>query len=127
VLLGYSKRFSFRLNDQTTTHTLLNRQRIVTGGETVDDTYLGHVTIPSHLIIASRQCLWAIDKDSRDPWCISWTEISHFSVEGGNSLTITVFSSQGPHSYVFNMSSVELEEVCALLSMQTQKMVCSCL
>lgn len=97
-------------------------QRIVTGGESVDDIYLGHVTIPSHLIIASAQCLWVID-DSREPWCISWDEISHFSTDGGNCLTITVFSSQGPHSFVFTMSSSELEEFNALLSMQKQKMV----
>lgn len=108
-------------------HTLMlfsNSQRIVTGGESVDDIYFGHVTISSHLIISSRQCLWAIDKDSREPWCISWSEISHFSIDGGNSLTITVFSSQGPHSFVFNMSSRELAEVHDLLLMQTQKMVC---
>ena len=74
-------------------------------------------------MIASKQCLWAIDKDSRDPWCISWAEISHFSIEGGNSLTITVFSSQGPHSYVYYMSAVELAELYALLSMQKHKMV----
>ena len=32
-------------------------QKIVTGGESVDDVYIGHVNIPSHLIIASDQCL----------------------------------------------------------------------
>jgi hypothetical protein len=90
----------------------------------VDDAYLGHVTIPSHLIIASRQCLWAITKDSREPWCISWTEISHFTIDGGNSLTITVFSAQGPQTYVFdNMSSVELADLHALLSLQAHEMV----
>ena len=96
----------------------------MTGGESVDDIYFGHVTITSHLIISSRQCLWTIDKDSREPWCISWSEISHFSIDEGNSLTITVFSSQGQKSFVFNMSSDELAEVYDLLLMQTQKMVC---
>lgn len=98
-------------------------QQIVTGGETVDDAYLGHVTTPSHLIIASKQCLWAIDNDSREPWCVSWTEISHFSIDRGNSLTITVFSAQGPQSYVFDMPSSELAELYAILSTQMQKMV----
>lgn len=102
-----------------------NSQRIVTGGETVDDTYIGHVMLPSHLIIASKQCLWAIDTDSRDPWCISWAEISHYSIDAGNCLTITVFTSQGQQSYVFNMSSAELAKFDALLSMQKQKMVCA--
>ena len=113
------------MSEQKKCNSILYRksQRIVTGGETVDDIYLGHVTIQSHLIIASRQCFWAIDQDSREPWCISWSEISHFSIERGNSLTLTVFSPQGPHSFVFDMSLAELTELQALLSMQTQKMV----
>eukprot|EP00804_Cyclotella_cryptica_P006412 CCRYP_014275-RB/>CCRYP_014275-RB protein AED:0.05 eAED:0.05 QI:2525/1/1/1/0.91/0.84/13/302/2635 len=97
-------------------------QQIVTGGETVDDAYLGHVTTPSHLIIASKQCLWAIDNDSREPWCISWTEISHFSTDRGHCLTITVFSAQGPQSYVFDMPTGELAELYAILSSQMLKM-----
>jgi vacuolar protein sorting-associated protein 13A/C len=98
-------------------------QTIVTGGESVDDVYLGHVNIPSHLIIASEQCLWAIDKVSCDPWCVSWREISHFHVVDG-SVRIVVFSQTGLKTYVFQVEnqkqSLDLNE---LLAMQVQKMV----
>jgi hypothetical protein len=98
-------------------------QRIVTGGETVDDAYIGHVQIQSHLIIASNQCLWAIDKKSREPWCVSWTEISSFGIDGGDCMKVEVFSSFGSVTYVFEMSSVELADCYALLSIQAEKMV----
>eukprot|EP00970_Alexandrium_tamarense_P017406 scaffold9505_cov202-Alexandrium_tamarense.AAC.2 len=97
-------------------------QRIVTGGETVDDAYIGHVQIQSHLIIASNQCLWAIDKKSREPWCVSWTEISSFGIDGGDCMKVEVFSSFGSVTYVFEMSSVELADCYALLSIQAEKM-----
>jgi vacuolar protein sorting-associated protein 13A/C len=98
-------------------------QKIVTGGESVDDVYLGHINIPSHLIIASEQCLWAIDKRSRDPWCVSWEEISHFGIlEGG--VPVVVFSQTGLRTYTFDVETEEegmrLHE---LLAMQKKKMV----
>jgi len=101
-------------------------QKIVTGGESVDDVYLGHINIPSHLIIASEQCLWAIDKRSRDPWCVSWEEISHFGMlEGG--VRVVVFSQTGLKTYVFDVENPEeAAKVNELLSMQIGKMVCCC-
>ena len=105
--------------DETSAKT----QRIVTGGETVDDAYLGHVQTPSHLIIASNQCLWAIDKESREPWCIGWVEISHFGIIHGNCMKLDVFSDEGLQSYIFEMNSVELADLYGLLSMQVKKMV----
>lgn len=97
-------------------------QKIVTGGESVDDVYMGHVSTLSHLLIVSDQCLWAIDRRSREPWCVSWEEISHFgSVKGG--MTIVVFSQSGLRSYLFQFEDesecMELED---LLKMQMGKM-----
>lgn len=99
-------------------------QKIVTGGDSVDDVYLGHINIPSHLVIASEQCLWAIDKRSRDPWCVSWDEISHIGLfEKG--VPVVVFSQTGLKTYVFDVESKEeAAKLHALLSMQTKKMVC---
>ena len=75
-------------------------QKIVTGGETLDDVYIGHIHTPNHLIIASEQCLWAIDRRSREPWCVNWEEISHFGLmEGG--VRIVVFSQIGLKTFVF--------------------------
>jgi Vacuolar-sorting-associated 13 protein C-terminal len=98
-------------------------QKIVTGGESVDDVYLGHVNIASHLIIASEQCLWAIDRRSREPWCVSWEEISHFEItEGG--VRIVVFSQTGLKTYVFQVeNSRSVAKFHQLLSMQLRKMV----
>lgn len=98
-------------------------QKIVTGGESVEDIYLGHINIPSHLIIASEQCLWAIDKRSRDPWCVSWEEISHFGLlEGG--VPVVVFSQNGLKTYVFDVDNrQEAKKLHSLLSMQKKKMV----
>jgi hypothetical protein len=97
-------------------------QKIVTGGESCDDVYIGHVNIPSHLIIASEQCLWAIDRRSRDAWCVSWEEISHFGrVDGG--IRVVVFSQTGLKPYVFQVE--EEQEITAflkLLTMQLEKM-----
>lgn len=97
-------------------------QKIVTGGESVDDVYIGHVNIPSHLIIASEQCLWAIDRRSREPWCVSWEEISHFGpVDVG--MQIVVFSQTGLKPYVFNLEDAEeCTELQTLLRMQHEKM-----
>jgi Vacuolar-sorting-associated 13 protein C-terminal len=97
-------------------------QKIVTGGESCDDVYIGHVNIPSHLIIASEQCLWAIDRRSRDAWCVSWEEISHFGrVDGG--VRVVVFSQTGLKPYVFQVEEQqEILDFQKLLSMQLDKM-----
>ena len=99
-------------------------QKIVTGGESVDDVYIGHVNIPSHLIIASEQCLWAIDRRTREPWCVSWEEISHFGISEGK-MRVVVFSQTGLKTYIFQMDdTAESAELHKLLSMQQRKMVC---
>jgi hypothetical protein len=100
-------------------------QKIVTGGESLEDVYIRHIHIPSHLIIASEQCLWAIDRRSRDPWCVNWEEISHFSrIEGG--IRVLVFSQTGLKTYVFHVESQEqANELHKLLLMHAPKMVCS--
>jgi hypothetical protein len=87
------------------------------------DTYLGHVDLASHLIIASVQCFWAIDRRSREPWCVSWEEISHVNqVEGG--IRIVVFSQSGLKTFTFQTETTMLAEVLIqLLSMQLRKMV----
>jgi hypothetical protein len=97
-------------------------QKIVTGGESIDDVYIGHVNIPSHLIIASDQCLWAIDKRSREPWCVSWEEISHFgTVKGG--MRVVVFSQTGLKPFVFQVGEeAECEQMLKLLTMQLHRM-----
>lgn len=97
-------------------------QKIVTGDESLDDVYLGHLNTPTHLIIASEQCLWAIDRRSRDPWCVNWTEISHFdATEVG--VRVIVFSQTGLKPFVFEL---ENKKICAafkgLLAMQQRKM-----
>ena len=99
-------------------------QKIVTGGESVDDVYIGHVNTPSHLIIASDQCLWAIDKITRDPWCVSWEEISHFGMQENDRMKITVFSQTGLQSCVYDVEdSVQFAGLYNLLAMQVEKMV----
>lgn len=97
-------------------------QKIVTGGESVNDVYIGHVNIPSHLIIASDQCLWAIDRRSREPWCVSWEEISHFGlVKGG--MRVVVFSRSGLKPFLFRIEDDEdNNEFYKLLSMQINRM-----
>lgn len=98
-------------------------QKIITGGETVEDVYLGHVNIASHLIIASEQCLWAIDRRSREPWCVSWEEISHFgAVEGG--VRIVIFSQTGLKTFTFQVENPRsVAKFHQLLSMQLRLMV----
>jgi len=94
-----------------------NVQQIVTSGETADDAYLGHVQIPSHLIIASNQFLWIIGDQPSDPRRIRWAEISNFGIYG-NSMKIDVFSGQGPRSFTFEISSSEMAVLFGLLSMK---------
>jgi hypothetical protein len=99
-------------------------QKIVTGGESVDDVYIGHVNIPSHLVIASDQCLWAIDRLTREPWCVRWEEISHFGMLDGTTMRITAFSQTGLKSYIFPCDdAVEFADLHHLLEMQLSKMV----
>ena len=97
-------------------------QKIVTGGESCNDVYIGHVYIPSHLIIASEQCLWAIDRLSREPWCVSWEEVSHFGrVDGG--VRVVVFSQTGPKPYIFYVADdQDIALFQALLTMEFEKM-----
>lgn len=98
-------------------------QTIVTGGDSLDDVYLGHVNVQSHLIIASEEFLWAIDRISFDPWCVSWREISHFrSTKRG--VCIVVFSQTGLKTYIFQVENekqwLDLQK---MLSMHVYKMV----
>jgi Vacuolar-sorting-associated 13 protein C-terminal len=102
-------------------------QTIVTGGDSVNDVYLGHVNIQTHLIIASEQSLWAIDRVSRDPWCVNWREISHFHAADG-SVHIVVFSQTGLKTFVFQVDGhKQLHDFQNLLSIQLCKMVSICL
>ena len=98
-------------------------QNIVTAGESSDDVYLGHVNIVSHLVIASERCFWAIDRRTRDQWCVSWEEISHFNmIEGG--IQIVVFSQTGLQTFLFQVeNTTTLANFHQLLSTQHQKMV----
>lgn len=97
-------------------------QKIVTGGESIDDVYIGHINLSTHLIIASEQCLWAIDRRSRDPWCVSWEEISHFGTTDAD-VRIIVFSQTGLKTYVFQVETTAfVEEFHNLLSMQLSRM-----
>jgi len=97
-------------------------QKIVAGGESCDDEYICHVYLPSHLIIASEQCLWAIDRLSREAWCVSWEELSHFGrVDDG--VQVVVFSQTGLKPYVFQViENQEVEAFQKLLMMQFEKM-----
>jgi hypothetical protein len=97
-------------------------QKIVTVGESVDDVYIGHINIPSHLIIASEQCLWAIDRRSRDPWCVNWEEISHFAPMD-RGVRVVVFGQTGLKTYLFQTDSGCQAQFLALLTMQLRKMV----
>jgi hypothetical protein len=98
-------------------------QKIVTGDESVDDVYIGHVNIASHLVIGSEQCFWAIDRRSREPWCVKWSEISHFRVRE-RSVLIAVFSQTGLKSYTFQVENAQqLVTIGELLSMQAGQMV----
>ena len=97
-------------------------QKIVTGGESCEDVYIGHVNIPSHLIIASDQCLWAIDRRSREAWCVSWEEISHFGRADGG-VRVVVFSQTGLKHYVFQVDDEqEVSAFLNLLAMHKEKM-----
>ena len=98
-------------------------QEIVTGAESIDDVYLGHVNISSHLVIASERSLWAIDNRSHEPWCVSWEEVSHYSLmESG--VKVVVFSQTGLKTYFFQVENhALLAKFHQLLSMQHQKMV----
>jgi hypothetical protein len=97
-------------------------QKIVTGGESCDDVYIGHVYIPTHLVIASEQCLWAIDRSSREAWCVSWEEVSHFGrVDDG--FRVVVFSQTGLKPYIFQVfEDHEIASFQALLTMEFEKM-----
>lgn len=100
-------------------------QKVVTSGDTNEDVYIGHISINSHLIIASEKCLWAIDKRSSEPWCVTWPEISHFGVTEC-SIQISIFSQTGLKTYMFQVENSEkLLKIQELLSMMASKMVSS--
>lgn len=97
-------------------------QKIVTGGDSISDVYIGHVNTPSHLVIASNQCFWAIDKRSREPWCVSWEEISHFGPAKGG-VRVVVFSQSGLKPFMFQVNDEEEKTaMLKLLAMQIQRM-----
>lgn len=93
-------------------------QQIVTGGETKDDTYIGHVKIPKHLIIASNQYLWIVSDNTDQPQRIRWAEVCNFGTCGNDSMKIEVFSGQGPHSFTFEMGSNEMAILLGLMSLK---------
>lgn len=93
-------------------------QQIVTGGETEDDAYIGHVKIPGHLIIASNQFLWVISDNPDEPRRIRWAEVCNFGMYGNNSMKVDVFSGQGPRSFTFEMSSSEMAVLLGLISIK---------
>jgi len=98
-------------------------KKIVTGGESVDDVYVGHVNIPSCLVIASDQCFWLIDRKKRKPWCLSWGEISHFALLKEGDMRVTYFSQTGIKSFIMSVSSSEVcDDLYQLLAMQIGKM-----
>jgi len=97
-------------------------QKIVTGGESLEDIYVGHLAIPTHLVIASEAFLWAIDTSSREPWSIKWEEISHFNAND-LQLNLTVFGQQGLRSFVFDVEDEsQLEKFQNLLAIQVHRM-----
>ena len=90
----------------------------------IDDIYLGHINTSTHLIIASEESLWAIDKKSRKPWCFSWEEISHFTMLKDGVMRITIFSQVGLKAYSFKVENTRsFAELNQLLLMQAGKMV----
>jgi len=98
-------------------------QKIVTGGESLDDVYIGHVNTSTHLIISSELCLWVIEKESREPWCLNWDEVSHFRMLEGGMMQITIFSQTGLRSHIFHVDSpIEVAQLYQLLAMQRDKM-----
>lgn len=101
-------------------------QKVITGNETKDDAYIAHVNIINHLIIASDRCLWIINRQSREPWCLNWEEISHFSAVDERLMQITIFSQCGLKPHIFEVESIAaLEDFSHILSMNSMKMVSS--
>lgn len=100
-------------------------QKIVTGNETKDDTYICHVNLTNHLIIASDKCLWIINRSSKEkPWCLNWEEISHFCKVDDMFMQVSIFSQFGLQPYSFEVdSAVSLDKFHHLLSTQSMQMV----
>ena len=92
-------------------------QQQVTKGETVDDVYLGHILTNHHLIIASEKYLWIIEKESVEPRCINWGEISYFEA-GRSCMKIDVFSTQGTKSHMLRMRQNEFSSLRELLTLK---------
>lgn len=99
-------------------------QRIVTANDTKDDSYLCHVNITNHLIIASEKCLWIINRTSKEPSCLRWEEISHFGMVDDRFMQITIFSQIGLKPMLFEVDSPSsYSDFFHLLSLQKTKMV----
>ncbi len=97
---------------------------MVADGGRSDEVYAGHVTIASHLLIASDQRLWAIDRRTNEKLCVSWDEISHFGLHDRDKMRITVFSQTGLKSNLFVLGdSADFHALYTLLAMQVEKMV----
>ena len=99
-------------------------QKIVSSDECVEDTYIGHINTSTHLIIASEESLWAIDRKSRKPMCFSWEEISHFTILQDGAIRVSIFSHVGLKPFTIQVeNSASFEALLRLLSMQVAKMV----
>uniref|UniRef100_A0A7S2RQ69 Vacuolar protein sorting-associated protein 13 DH-like domain-containing protein n=1 Tax=Eucampia antarctica TaxID=49252 RepID=A0A7S2RQ69_9STRA len=98
-------------------------QKIVTENESLNDVYIGHVHISSHLIIASERSLWAIDQKTSERLCLNWEEISHFSRMEDKIMKISVFSQTGLQSHIFKVySSAQFVKFYHLLYIQSSRM-----
>ena len=102
-------------------------QKIVSSDGSITDIYLGHLNLPNQVVIASEQCLWIINKDTKRPWCLAWEEISHFAMQENGGVELMYFSSKGLKSFSLQAEgSMELADLYQLLSIQLGKMVCLC-
>jgi len=100
-------------------------QRTVTGNDSSDDVYVGHVCTPTHLLIASENCLTSIERNKSEPhtdvW--PWADISHFSTLDGQNVRVSYFSSTGIQSSVFSAgSAATLLKLQELFSLQSKEM-----
>jgi len=101
---------------------VLKHKKIVTASESVDDVYIGHVNTPTHLMIASEQCLWTIDRHTRQPLCLSWDEISHIIMRKDSSVQVSVFSQTGVRSFVYKVGTMSnFVDFYHILTMQVGK------
>ena len=120
--VSHEKQYTVRLDPYD--EAAAKAQKIVADGGRSDEVYAGHVTIASHLLIASDQRLWAIDRRTNEKLCVSWDEISHFGLHDRDKMRITVFSQTGLKSNLFVLGdSADFHALYTLLAMQVEKMV----